>query len=87
MSEKVSVSVEAINAASSLAASISVNIDDERAAKFGYDMMKGIVSGNYVKRLNAWIDWYNNYMQGNTDSVDEERDGVWVPAIPYSPED
>lgn len=86
MSDKLSISAEAIEVASNMAHAIAVNVDDERSAKFGYDMMKGMLSGNYVKRLNAWIDWYNNYMQGNHDSVDEERDGVWVPAIPYSPE-
>lgn len=86
MSEKITISKEAIEVASKLAQSIAVNISDERSAKFGYDMMKGIISGNYVKRLNAWIEWYNNHMQGDTDSVEEERDGVWVPAIPYSPE-
>lgn len=87
MSEKITISKEAIEVASKLAQSIAVNISDERSAKFGYDMMKGMIFGNYVKRLNAWIGWYNNYMQGDTDSVEEERDGVWVPAIPYSPED
>ena len=86
MSEKITISKEAIEVASKLAQSIAVNISDERSAKFGYDMMKGMLSDNYIKRLNAWIDWYNNYMEGNRDSVDEERDGVWVPAIPYSPE-
>lgn len=86
MTTKIKINKEAIDAASKLAQSIAVNVSDERSAKFGYDMMKGIISGNYIKRLNAWIDWYNNYMEGNRDSVDEERDGVWVPAIPYSPE-
>jgi hypothetical protein len=84
MSEKITISKDAVEVASKLAQSIAVNISDERAAKFGYDMMKGIISGNYTKRLNAWIEWYNNYMEGNRDSVDEERDGVWVPAIPYT---
>ena len=78
MSEKVEISKEAIEVASNLAQSIAVNIDDERSSKFGYDMMKGIIAGNYVKRLNAWIDWYNNYMQGNKDSVDEEAGGAEV---------
>ena len=86
MSKTITISKEAIEVALKLAHSIAVNISDERSTKFGYDMMKGMISGNYVKRLNAWIDWYNNYMEGNQDSVDEERDGIWVPAIPYSPE-
>ena len=86
MTNKITIYKDAVEVASQLAQSIAVNISDERSAKFGYDMMKGIISGNYIKRLNAWIDWYNNYMEGNRDSVDEERDGVWVPAIPYSPE-
>jgi len=86
MTNKITIYKDAVEVASQLAQSIAVNISDERSAKFGYDMMKGMLSDNYIKRLNAWIDWYNNYMEGNRDSVDEERDGVWVPAIPYSPE-
>lgn len=86
MTNKITIYKDAVEVASQLAQSIAVNISDERYAKFGYDMMKGMLSDNYIKRLNAWIDWYNNYMEGNRDSVDEERDGVWVPAIPYSPE-
>lgn len=86
MTNKITIYKDAVKVASQLAQSIAVNISDERSAKFGYDMMKGMLSDNYIKRLNAWIDWYNNYMEGNRDSVDEERDGVWVPAIPYSPE-
>lgn len=47
MSEKLTISKNAIEVASSLAQSIAVNISDERSAKFGYDMMNGIISGNY----------------------------------------
>ncbi len=73
---------EHTNIASSLSRSIAFNISDERSSKFGYDMLCGLSEGNFLDRLNAWIDWYNNWLQGDTSSVDEERDGVWVPAIP-----
>ena len=79
------VSKDALTVSISLAQEIAINVSDERSAKFGYDIMNGIIQGNHVDRLNAWIEWYNNYMQGNRDSVDEERNGVWVPAIPIKP--
>ncbi len=72
---------ESMKKASSLAMSIAQHVSDERSSKFGYDMMCGLVQGDFVDRLNAWIDWYNNHMQGDTSSIDSERDGVWVPAI------
>lgn len=59
---------------------ISQSENDERAAKFAYDIMCGLLEGNEVDRFNAWADWLNR--EDKNESVDEERNGVWVPAIP-----
>ena len=58
--------------------------DDERASKCGYDIMMGLTSDietyNDEARAKAWEDWLEQDPDEPCD--DEERDGVWVPAIP-----
>lgn len=49
---------------------------DKKAAKCGYDLMCGIDEGNADERAKAWRDSLN----GNDNN--EERNGIWVPAIP-----
>lgn len=50
---------------------------DERSSKCGYDLFMGIVKGDSKKRYDAWID----YLKEVDSHTDEERDGVWVPAM------
>jgi hypothetical protein len=79
----ITIDKETIKIASTLAKDIALQVSDERSSKFGYDMMCGLVQGDFIDRLNAWIDWYNGHLQGNTSAVDANRDGVWVPAIEF----
>lgn len=51
---------------------------DERSSKCGYDLMMGLVKGDSEDRYDAWI----RYLGEKDDHTDEERDGIWVPAIP-----
>lgn len=57
---------------------IATTISDERASKFGYDMLHGLIEGDADERYDAWIDWMEDPDMG----CDTERNGVWVPAIP-----
>lgn len=80
-----------------LLSQIAQNVSDERAAKFGYDILNGIAEGNVIDRYEAWVDWWKPRQKhleqhGNLtnfviDECDAERNGVWVPAIPmkYDP--
>lgn len=54
---------------------------DERASKCGYDLFMGLVKDNINDRHDAWI----RFLGETDDHTDEERDGIWVPAIPYAP--
>ena len=61
---------------------ISQKVNDERASKCGYDLFMGLVAGNIKDRAEAW----ENYLDDpNGPCVSEERDGCWVPAIPWKP--
>lgn len=63
---------------------VSQEVNDERAAKCGYDLLKGLERGDAKKRAQAW----KRYLQECKDGeghTDTERDGVWVPAIPINP--
>lgn len=62
---------------------IAQEISDERAAKCGYDLMLGLAAGNSEDRAKAW-ETYLVDLKNNNSTCDEERDGVWVPAIPVS---
>jgi hypothetical protein len=70
-----------INIACNLIQSISQNISDERAAKFGYDILRGLQRGNVKERLKSWEDYYIQYKNGEKSFSEEQRDGIWVPAI------
>jgi len=61
-----------------LIVSVAREKGDERASKLGYDLFMGMVKGDSEKRYDAWI----GYLKEIDDHIDEERDGVWVPAIP-----
>jgi len=56
---------------------------EERAAKCGFDLMCGLAAGDSDKRENSWKAYLVNYVKGQSITEEEERDGVWVPAIFY----
>ena len=55
--------------------------DDERASKCGYDLLIGLASGDVDDRVRAWRAWLDA-PDSPAGHVQEQRDGVWVPAIP-----
>ncbi len=57
---------------------------DERSSKCGYDLFMGLEKGDIDKRLKVWMIYIEDKKAGKTDFIDEERDGVWVPAIPLN---
>lgn len=63
---------------------IAMTVSDERSSKCGYDLLMGLQKGDVDKRLKAWEEFLADKQAGKSDFVDEERDGVWVPAIPLS---
>ena len=66
-----------ITETANLMANIATQRSEERAAKCGYDIMHGLLEGNYQERYDVWVDWFKG-----DDETTEERNGVWVPAIP-----
>lgn len=60
---------------------VAQEVNDERASKCGYDLMMGLQKGNHKDRAKAW-ERYLVEVKNNEGHCDEERDGVWVPAIP-----
>ena len=58
---------------------VAVEKNDERASKCGYDILMGLAGeGKKVKdRVNAW----ERFLKEKTIHTEEERNGVWVPAI------
>ena len=56
---------------------VAIAKGDERASKCGYDLMCGIDEGNVDERIKAW----KKALHGE-DNTQQERNGVWVPAIP-----
>jgi hypothetical protein len=60
---------------------ISHLVGDERSAKCGYDLFMGLADGTHKKRAKAWNRYIDECLN-DSDHVDTERDGVWVPAIP-----
>ena len=60
---------------------VAVEKNDERASKCGYDILMGLAGedGGKVKdRVKAW----ERFLTEKTMHNEEERNGVWVPAIP-----
>ena len=61
---------------------VCLEVNDERGSKCGYDLMMGMTKYDANLRAKAWEEFLKEHAGGdNVDSVDEERDGVWVPAI------
>jgi hypothetical protein len=58
---------------------------EELAAKCGYDLLRGIHAGNAPARARTWKR-YIEECKNNFGHTFEERDGVWVPAIPWGEE-
>jgi hypothetical protein len=84
MSSEINVKKAYLEVALRVSESIAKDIGNERSSKFGYDMLNGIKEGNPIARLNAWIEWYNNQMSSSDNGdTEEERNGIWAPAIPY----
>lgn len=65
-----------------LVRTIAQAINDERASKCGYDLLMGLESGNVEDRFTAWERYLDEH-KNNQPHTDAERDGVWVPAIPF----
>lgn len=59
---------------------IALQCGDERAAKAGYDLFGGLITRNALARLKAWQAYLVADKEGGA-LAEEERDGVWVPAI------
>lgn len=59
---------------------VATQKNNERASKCGYDIFMGLAGeGKKVKdRVNAW----ERFLKEKTMHNEEERNGVWVPAIP-----
>lgn len=38
---------------------VALKSGDERAAKCGYDLFRGLAAGDLVPRYNAWADWFS----------------------------
>jgi len=62
---------------------VSKESSDERGSKCGYDLVGGILAGDFDGRLKAWERHLGCVARGDTIFTDEERDGIWVPAINY----
>lgn len=58
---------------------VALEFGDERAAKCGYDLFNGMANGTIKKRIKAWENYLREGKNGS--HTDEQRDGVWVPAV------
>lgn len=62
---------------------VSLESSEEKGSKCGYDLIGGILEGNFDKRLKAWERHLGCVHRGDNVFTDEERDGIWVPALNY----
>ena len=63
-----------------LVKNISAFVSDERGSKCGYDLFMGYKKGDIESRYNAWIRFLGEH-RDKKPHTEEQRDGVWVPAI------
>jgi hypothetical protein len=73
--------IEMLKKTTQLLGDIRLNFNSERASFMGQDIINGIIEGNVGDRLEVWENWYKN-AKSNTSVTEEERNGIWVPAIP-----
>jgi hypothetical protein len=66
--------------AAALIKDIQTNLNSARSSSMGYDIIHGMIEGNVDIRLKAWEEWYQS-VKNNKGVVEEERNGIFVPAI------
>jgi len=69
------------NECAALIREVAQTVNDERASKCGYDLMLALKTDSVDDYMVAWRRYIKEH-KSNEPHNDEQRNGVWVPAIP-----